>query len=389
MRILYVSSLVSNNYFNLLFDVSKHKPGQQVQRFHRLILEGLITNKVIVDTISIPPISKQITNRFFYKSQKEIQAGINFNHLKVVNIFLLKHVFYFVESVIISFRKFKKHKNIYLVCDVLNISAVAGVLLISKMFNIKSTGIVTDLPSHLVSNKKFNHRVNEFLISSFDSYIFLTEHMNKLINCKQKPYLIMEGLVDVKLQNKENVFSDKNSEITIMYAGGLERRYGIEYLVKGFIKASIPNSRLELYGSGDYAIELKRISEEYQNIYFYGVVKNEEVIEKEIKAHLLVNPRFTNMGYTKYSFPSKNLEYMSVGTPLLTTPLEGMPKEYFNFVYLINEETVDGLSNALKHIFNKPLKTLHEKGFYAKMFVLNNKNNNQQAKRIIELLEAL
>ena len=64
-------------------------------------------------------------------------------------------------------------------------------------------------------------------------------------------------------------------------------------------------------------------------------------------ATLLINPRFSNEEYTKYSFPSKNMEYMASGTPILTTKLPGMPKEYYEYIYLFEEESIEGMKNKM------------------------------------------
>ena len=106
-----------------------------------------------------------------------------------------------------------------------------------------------------------------------------------------------------------------------------------------------------------------------------------------MKVTLLINPRPTNEEYTKYSFPSKNMEYMVSGTPILTTKLPGMPKEYYKHVYLIEEENVDGLKNILIDILNKPVEELYKFGNGAKEFVLNKKSNIMQAKKIINMID--
>ncbi len=98
---------------------------------------------------------------------------------------------------------------------------------------------------------------------------------------------------------------------------------------------------------------------------------------------LLVNPRSSAEELAKYSFPSKNMEYMASGTPILTTPLPGMPKEYYPFVYIFDDETVDGFEKTLRMLLSKPKDQLHEFGRRAKEFVLTHKNNRMQADRIL------
>ena len=100
----------------------------------------------------------------------------------------------------------------------------------------------------------------------------------------------------------------------------------------------------------------------------------------------MVNPRPTNEEYTKYSFPSKNMEYMVSGTAVLTTDLPGMPEKYKQHVYLIEDESVDGICKVLRRIAEFNEEDVINKGRMAREFVLSEKNNKIQTKKIIELV---
>ena len=126
---------------------------------------------------------------------------------------------------------------------------------------------------------------------------------------------------------------------------------------------------------------------EHPNLEYRGVAPNEEIVAEELKATLLVNPRPTTEEFTIYSFPSKNMEYMASGTPLLTTKLPGMPVEYHQYVYLFEEESIQGYADALKKVLSEPNDNLHAKGVQAKNFVLQNKNYVTQAQRVLGLLK--
>jgi len=157
-------------------------------------------------------------------------------------------------------------------------------------------------------------------------------------------------------------------------------------LTDAFIAAGVDNTELHIYGSGDFEEELKKICQKHADIKYFGVIPNDIVVKEQLKATLLVNPRPTNKEYTKYSFPSKNMEYMVSGTPTLTSNLPGMPEEYKKYVYLIDDETVEGLTNSLRAILSKTKEELHQKGMIAKDFVLHNKNNIIQAKKILDMI---
>ena len=105
-----------------------------------------------------------------------------------------------------------------------------------------------------------------------------------------------------------------------------------------------------------------------------------------MKAALLVNPRPTAPEYTKYSFPSKNMEYMASGTPLLTTHLASLPDEYIPYVYLIEDESVEGIAETIKTVLLLDRRELDEKGRKAQQFVFTKKTGKMQANRIVNSL---
>lgn len=71
----------------------------------------------------------------------------------------------------------------------------------------------------------------------------------------------------------------------------------------------------------------------------------------------------------------------------LTTKLPGMPSEYHDFVYLFDDESVEGMARTLEWVLSLPKAELHAKGNAAKEFVLREKNNVVQAKKLLNLFE--
>lgn len=62
-----------------------------------------------------------------------------------------------------------------------------------------------------------------------------------------------------------------------------------------------------------------------------------------------MNPRPNNESYTKYSFPSKDIEYLLSGKPTVAFLLDGMPECYRDFLYVIdqNKEITSAIHDAL------------------------------------------
>lgn len=194
-------------------------------------------------------------------------------------------------------------------------------------------------------------------------------------------------MADISMKDRGNNIENKYEKNVCLYSGSIKRVYGISALVEGFLMAKIQNSELHIYGEGDYATELQDICERFPQIKFWGTVTNEKVVEEQVKATLLINPRPNTGEYTMYSFPSKNIEYMASGTPALATKLPGIPKEYFEYNYIIEESTPEAICCSLQHVFSHSRKELHKKGAAARRFVMENKNNLIQARRVAEMLD--
>ncbi len=255
--------------------------------------------------------------------------------------------------------------------------------------------IIPDLPEFMNMTKQSKLRkilstVNKRLIYKcmkyIDKYVLFTESMAKYLKLNKNQYIVIEGMVNLKRNKKLEYVSNFEKKNYIMYAGGMNKKYGVLNLAKAFNNIKELNVELWLYGDGDAVEEINKLSLIDKRIKYKGIVTNEEILVAEQNARLLINPRPVNEEYTKYSFPSKNMEYMLSGTPLLTTNLPAMPKEYKKYVYIIDDESISGIQKKLTELLNKDIKKLNIKGREARDFVMKEKNNKEQAKKIIAFL---
>ena len=115
--------------------------------------------------------------------------------------------------------------------------------------------------------------------------------MNKIINNKNKPYVIIEGQVDYKMQYSIIEENQKYKKKVCLYSGALEEKYGVAKLVNCFIKADLEDVELHLYGTGSYKEQLLKMIKSHKNIKYFGVVLNSEVVKEQMRATLLINPR--------------------------------------------------------------------------------------------------
>ena len=83
-----------------------------------------------------------------------------------------------------------------------------------------------------------------------------------------------------------------------------------------------------------------------------GLVTPSVAYEWVLKADVVVNPRQNNEEYTKYSFPSKNLEYLASGNATICYMLDGMKPIYKNFVNFPSDDSIEALTEAIENALN-------------------------------------
>ena len=394
MKILYISALSSKRLIDVLFKKHGRDPGFAVQKFSRMIVTGFVKNSASVSTLSVAPVASSDKIPFIFEKTEQ-EDSVKYNYVPFFNIPVFKHLMVFIYALAFLFVwSFFDKKNKVFVCDGLNVTLNMAAVIVSKIRRVRNVCVLTDMPGLMVGTGvrvsfvgKFITAINKGYLGSFSHYVFLTEAMNDVVNKQHRPYIVMEGLVNPESVNVPNELENKRDEKVVLYAGGLFERYGLDTLVKAFMKLPMNDARLVVYGNGPYVEKLKELAKVDSRIEYKGIRPNEEVVADEIMATLLVNPRPTTEEFTKYSFPSKNMEYMASGTPLLTTKLPGMPKEYYPYVYLFEEESVDGFKSTLENVLSKSRESLHQKGIEAKQFIVNNKNDVIQCSRIMKLIK--
>jgi glycosyltransferase involved in cell wall biosynthesis len=256
-----------------------------------------------------------------------------------------------------------------------------------KYGGIKVCVVVPDLPEYMntaAMRTKWAYRIAKKLdvvqirrhIRRVDAYVLLTDTMKEWFGYPIQ-YTVVEGIaLDVFEDNIEN------REKTIIYAGGIKEEYGVIDLVNAFTKVNAVDWTLEIYGDGLDIQRVREIAANYPNIKVMGRVSNEEVVKAQRTASILVNPR-KNQPFTRYSFPSKIMEYMASGTMMMGYKLDGVPDEYDKYYYKISE---DGLEKALRYVMALPAEEREQIGLQAKRFVVENKNPRNQCQKIVSML---
>lgn len=391
MNILFLGSYCPSEGEHYIRSLSTYfdSPGNTLQR---ALLNGLdsFANVNVISSLKIESKAKKID-------------GFSFSHNQVSRDFVIS-----TYSSLIS-RKLFNSAQILKAYDGLNFDPnlifvysysfellKAVHLIKQKNKKVKVLIMITDLAEFMRSNlgvKKILKSLESKLCLKYidkyvDGYLFLSEHMKNRFPMVGKKYAVIEGIFQPEEISKDMIV-EKNKNFVFLYTGNLDTRYGIVDLLNAFLKLSVRNAELWICGKGDALSIILQKQKEDDRIKYWGQVDRTTVLKLQKSATVLVNPRHSSEEFSKYSFPSKTIEYLASGTPTLMAPLACLPEEYKLYLFLFEDETVDGMSRKMYELCEKSSEELVQLGHRAAEFIFKNKTPILQCKKIIELYDSL
>lgn len=221
-----------------------------------------------------------------------------------------------------------------------------------------------------------------------DGFVLLTEQMKDRISVK-RPYCIVEGIYNDSEERIKISASQKRKDI--LYTGMLYEKFGVKDLIDAFLMVPDMDARLLLCGCGELEDYIREVQSKDKRIKYLGLVSREDALKLQSEAYLLVNPRKPGHEFTKYSFPSKNIEYLVSGTPVLLYELPGIPSEYYDYCYHLPATKIhtDDLADSIENILNVSPDELDAMTIKASDYIKNHKNSKVQIAKVINLIEQI
>jgi glycosyltransferase involved in cell wall biosynthesis len=406
IRVLLVGFTVPKDVNEHLCRVDRYMP-VQTYKLSWSVVNSLEANGAAVDLISSAPVGVFPANsQIFFKYAKWDRYNGSWNVMApFVNLTVIRHVTRFCACLCLLASWFvrthgQRHRVILLYGT--HSAHMFAALFLRLLCRIKTVTLVTDPPGIPVPSEgrlaNLLRRMDAYIIKralrSMDGLITLTAEMGKHY-APEVPSIVMEGILSEEDHSSRNSDGEEGNDsrddgqFVVLYAGGVEVAYGMELLLDSFKRISSPSFRLWILGKGDFAAQIEIASQKDPRIRFVGYHPQHEVMILLRKASVLINPRPSRQDFTRFSFPSKTIEYMASGRPLISTRLPGIPEDYFPHLFVLDEETPEELSALLVRLSAMPRKELDDFGARAKAFIIDNKNATRQGARILSFLEHL
>ena len=400
-NILYIGKFFPKELLTTLTHDSKGKASMSNHNFEQSIINGLCYQQdIVLKCISVPSTySYPYNNRRFYTNSESYDyQNTHIQSIGFCNLPIIKEIWSTVVLFITLLKYFSMFNGERI--DVI-INTPSNILLsalyVAKLFtnkHVSQTVIVPDIPAMITTMDRHNafmrlllygrNKLSMEMTSRCDGLVLLTEEMMDFVG-KPLPHIVMEGIVDISTMDIGVEDHATNREI-ILYTGTLRKIFGIMNLVEAFQIINHPNVELWICGSGDSKADVELAAHKNPRIKFWGLVDSITALKLQRQATILVNPRTSEGEYTKYSFPSKTMEYLLSGKTTIINKLPGIPNEYYDFAFTPKDETVESLAQCILEVLSLDRTLRATRAAKGKHFIVSQKNSKVQTARIINLI---
>lgn len=229
-------------------------------------------------------------------------------------------------------------------------------LLLARLARSKAVAVWTDPPAVTIARdgrllgprlRNIESSIASLLMKRFDLVIAVTRQLAEDW-APEAPHMVMEALTDETGNSALPQYRSGGTTI-VSYTGALDRRYGVDQLAAAALNVSPKyDIRVRFFGEGDYADDLRKLAEANPRIEFGGRVDLSSSLHAQRASDFLINARDPSDSYTKYSFPSKTLEYLASGVPTISTALPGIPAEYLELLIILKNNEADHIAKTLE-----------------------------------------
>ena len=362
------------------------------------LIDGFISNgcrdMTVVSYLPIDSWPSHYADAFIQNEVHDIGGNIKFHQIGFCNITKIKQLLNktICDSVAKAWAKRQDGRKKVIVCYTCSNVLMRAIRAAKKIDpDIVAVQVIADITEFAANNcpnliqrmlVKKEMKDNDKLARYIDKYVLLTELMKNKLGIV-KPCMVMEGIVPSREVSVQPASQEEN---TILYTGSLNKKYGIMELLQAFESIQDPDYRLVICGLGNAEEDIKLLSARDPRVNFRGKVPHDEVMKLQSRATILVNPRQNNEEFTKYSFPSKTMEYLASGTPVVAYKLDGIPDEYDEYINYVSDNSPETLARVIQRVCHLPPEVRIAMGEKAKNFVLKEKNKTTQTKRVLDFI---
>jgi len=173
---------------------------------------------------------------------------------------------------------------------------------------------------------------------------------------------------------------------TVVYSGVYDEGYGgLTRLFDIFAAVTDQSCRFILTGK-DAKGNLKRYLRQEPRAEYCGFVSRDELQRIHAQATVFVNPRPSEASENRMTFPSKLLEYLAYGKPVVSTWTEGLAPEYRKVLLVPEGNTPEAFGRLIDEALNYSCD--EQNALQRRILTWGSSHTwKEQAKRLVEFVE--
>src|SRR5262249_43051363 len=148
-----------------------------------------------------------------------------------------------------------------------------------------------------------------------------------------------------------------------------------------------PGFLLWIVGDGELASAVRKAAATDRRIQYFGKLSRLDLLATYAAADVLVNPHSTTLLTARYVFPSKLLEYLASGRPVITTATPDIAVNYGNLCTTLDREEAQALADAIMRIAAMPVMDRLARCDEARVAVIERCAWSRQGQRLVRFLE--
>ena len=186
-------------------------------------------------------------------------------------------------------------------------------------------------------------------------------------------YILVDGGINEEIVKRLFPLKvSQNSVITFVLAGMLWEQNGTQLILEALKLCPELDIKVIFAGNGNDVPLIQSASITDQRIQYLGMLDLEHLIKVYESADVLLNLRIEEE--EDMHFPSKLLEYLTMGKIVLSTPVAHLERDYGDFVELLYDVKPAALADKMRYIVSMSRNVMYEKGLKARQYMLSHSN---------------
>lgn len=218
------------------------------------------------------------------------------------------------------------------------------------------------------------------------------EMANYLSNSRgvlRKKYLVVNNWQEDSAY--DNLVAIDHDKLVFAFVGSINKSSRVEYIIRSFIRASVPNSELRIYGNGVERIACEEYVKSFgvDNIFFDSVPReNVPIVQANCDVLLSALPK----GHAGLCLPSKLTSYMLTGRAIIVSVDEDSATARYvreaKCGLVVEPDNEQALANAFTLIAIKGKNRIEEYGLNSRKYAIEKLSKEANLNLVVETIKS-